>query len=97
MDVEKVDLIRQIESALDEIRPALLSDGGDCEVVDVSADGTAVELKFLGACESCPSSMMTLKMGIERHLKEVFPAIKSVNAVTLAGTEYTIFGDTDSV
>ena len=97
MDAEKVALIRQIESALDEIRPALLSDGGNCEVVDVSADGTSVELKFLGACETCPSSLMTLKMGIERHLKEVIPTIKTVHAVTIAGADYTIFGDTDPV
>ncbi|MBR58868.1 MAG: hypothetical protein CMH54_12725 [Myxococcales bacterium] len=97
MNAQKAELIRKIESALDAIRPALLSDGGDCEVVDVSPDGTEVELKFLGACESCPSSMMTLKMGIERHLREVIPTIESVHAVAVTGSEYTIFGDTDSV
>ncbi|EAT16114.1 NifU family protein [Desulfuromonas acetoxidans] len=67
----------QIEAALDEVRPTLLADGGNVELVDVSDDGV-VSVKLVGACGSCPMSTVTLKMGIERILLEKVPGVKEV-------------------
>lgn len=69
----------EIDAVLEQIRPALRADGGDVELIDVS-DGV-VSLKLTGACGSCPMSTMTLKMGIERVLKEKLPEVKEVVAV----------------
>lgn len=69
----------KIEAALDLVRPALQADGGNVELVEV--DGDVVRLKLVGACGCCPMSTMTLKMGIERVLKEQVPEIKEVVAV----------------
>ncbi|MCL0088590.1 NifU family protein, partial [Dehalococcoidia bacterium] len=63
----------------DLVRPALQADGGNVELVDV--DGDVVRVKLIGACGCCPMSTMTLKMGIERVLKEQVPEIKEVVAV----------------
>lgn len=70
----------QVQAALDVVRPQLQADGGDAEIVDISEDGV-VKLRLTGACGGCPMSQMTLKMGIERILKERVPAVKSVEAV----------------
>jgi Fe-S cluster biogenesis protein NfuA len=69
----------KIEAILKEIRPALQADGGDVELVGVN-DGM-VSLRLTGACAGCPMSTMTLKMGIERILKEKLPEVKEVVAV----------------
>ncbi len=69
-----------VEQALNKIRPALQGDGGDVELVDISADGV-VRVRLKGACGGCPMSQMTLKMGIERILKKEVPEVKSVEAV----------------
>lgn len=69
----------KIEAALNKIRPALLADRGDVELVDVS-DGV-VKLKLIGACGGCPMAAMTLRNGIERVLKEEVPEIKEVIAI----------------
>ncbi len=69
----------QVEAVLDEIRPHLIRDGGNVELVDV--EGGQVKVRLLGACGSCPSSTMTLKMGIERALKEKIPEVESVDQV----------------
>ena len=69
----------KVEEVLDKIRPNLISDGGNVELVEVN-DGT-VKLKLVGACAGCPMSTMTLKMGIERILKQEIPEIKEVVAV----------------
>ena len=69
----------KVEEALDKIRPALIRDGGNVELINVN-DGT-VEVKLTGACGSCPMSTMTLKMGIEKILKEQIPEVKEVMAV----------------
>ena len=66
----------QIETILEQIRPALQADGGDVELVDVS--GGVVSVKLEGACSGCLMSTMTLKMGIERLLKEKVPEVKEV-------------------
>lgn len=70
----------EVQAALDLVRPQLQADGGDAEIVDVSEDGV-VKLRLKGACGGCPMSQMTLKMGIERILKEKVPSVKSVEAV----------------
>lgn len=69
-----------IQNALNTVRPQLQADGGDCELIDVTDDGT-VKVRLTGACGGCPMSQMTLKMGIERVLKERVPGIKTVEAV----------------
>lgn len=69
----------QVMEVLDKLRPFLLRDGGDCELVDVE-DGI-VKLRLLGACGSCPSSTITLKAGIERALVEEVPGIVEVEQV----------------
>ncbi len=71
----------EVQNALNAVRPQLQADGGDCELVDVTADGT-VKVRLTGACGGCPMSQMTLKMGIERVLKERVPGIRSVEAVS---------------
>ncbi len=67
----------RVEEVLDQIRPALQADGGNVELVDVSEDGV-VSVKLVGACGSCPMSTMTLKMGIEKTLKEKIAEVKEV-------------------
>ena len=69
----------RVEAALAKIRPALLADGGDVKLVDVS-DGV-VKVQLTGACGGCPMATMTLKGGIERVLKEQIPEVKEVIAV----------------
>jgi len=69
----------RVEKALEKIRPALQGDGGDIELVDVN-DGV-VKVRLTGACGGCPMSQMTLKMGVERALKQAVPEVKSVEAV----------------
>jgi Fe-S cluster biogenesis protein NfuA len=69
----------KVEEALNKVRPALQADGGDVELVEVK--GEVVKVRLTGACGGCPMSQMTLKMGIERHLKSEIPEIKEVIAV----------------
>jgi len=69
----------KVEKVLDKIRPSLMADGGNVELVDVE-DGK-VKVRLTGACSGCPMSQMTLKMGIERLLKQEIPEIKEVIAV----------------
>lgn len=68
----------KVEAVLDKIRPNLVADGGNVELVDVK-DGV-VKLKLTGACAGCPMSTMTLKNGIERILKREIPEVKEVVA-----------------
>jgi Fe-S cluster biogenesis protein NfuA len=73
------DLKERVEKSLDTIRPALMADGGNVELVDVE-DGIA-KVRLQGACGTCPSALMTLKQGIEVRVKEDVPEIKEVEAV----------------
>ena len=66
----------KVEAVLDKIRPSLVADGGNVELVEVN-DGV-VKLKLTGACAGCPMSSITLKNGIERILKQEIPEIKEV-------------------
>jgi len=71
----------KIQEVLDSIRPAIQADGGDVELLAYREEEGVVEVRLLGACESCPISMMTLKEGIERRLKSSIPGIVEVTAV----------------
>lgn len=73
-------LREKVEEALNSIRPALQMDGGDVELVDVEDNGI-VKVRLMGACGACPSSTMTLRMGIERAIKESVPEVLSVEQV----------------
>jgi len=73
-------LKEKIEDALNKVRPALQADGGDVELVDVDEDGV-VKVKLTGACGGCPMSQMTLKMGIEKTLKQAVPEVERVESV----------------
>ena len=70
----------KVRTALGKIRPSLNADGGDVELVEATPDGV-VKVKLTGACGGCPMSQMTLKMGIERVLKEEVPEVKEVVGV----------------
>lgn len=71
---EAVDIVIQ------DIRPHLQADGGDIALVDVTDEGV-VKVRLLGACAGCPGAMMTLKMGVERVLKEKVDGVTSVEAL----------------
>lgn len=73
-------LKERIEDALDKVRPSLQADGGDVELIDVDDDGV-VKVKLTGACGGCPMSQMTLKMGIEKVLKQNVPEVNRVESV----------------
>jgi Fe-S cluster biogenesis protein NfuA len=71
----------KVESALDDIRPALQADGGDIELVDVDEPEGVVKVRLVGACAGCPMSQMTLRNGVEQFLKKVVPEMKRLDAV----------------
>jgi Fe-S cluster biogenesis protein NfuA len=73
-------MVEEVKKVLDMIRPSLQADGGDVELVEVSEDGK-VKVKLVGACGHCPMSTMTLKMGIEKTLKEKVPGVTEVVSV----------------
>lgn len=80
MTVEQQDVMyEQVDEVIEKLRPFLLRDGGDCELVDVE-DGV-VKLRLLGACGTCPSSTITLKAGIERALLEEVPGFVEIEQV----------------
>lgn len=71
----------RIQTVLDDYRPTLYLDGGDVELLKVDEQGIA-HVRMLGACIDCPISLLTMKLGIQRLLKENFSEIQGVNAVT---------------
>jgi Fe-S cluster biogenesis protein NfuA len=70
-------LFKKVQDALDNVRPYLVADGGNVELIDVKDDGV-VELKLQGACGTCPMAQLTLRMGIERELKRQVPEVQEV-------------------
>jgi Fe-S cluster biogenesis protein NfuA len=70
----------EVQKAINIVRPNLQADGGDVELVDVSVDGV-VKVKLTGACHGCPMSQMTLKMGIEKIIKQQVPGVKEVISI----------------
>jgi len=79
-EVEKNTLFAEVNAALDTIRPHLAVDGGNIEVIDITADHT-VKIKWLGNCEFCSMSVMTMKAGVEQAIKSHVPQITKVEAV----------------
>jgi len=71
---------KRVEEIINKIRPLIQGDGGDIELVDVDDNGV-VQVRLQGACVGCPSAAMTLKMGVERSLKEQVPEVSEVVAV----------------
>ena len=67
----------KVEKVIDQIRPSLQADGGDIELIDVTADGI-VKVRLQGACRGCPGAAMTLKNGVERTLKLNVPEVKGI-------------------
>jgi len=74
-----METIDKVKKVIEEIRPYIQGDGGDVEFVKM--EGKVVYLRLVGACSCCPHSMITLKMGIERKMKQDVPEIESVEAV----------------
>ena len=77
---EKILLLERIERALSTVRPHLRVDGGDVEVVDVTED-MRVKIRWMGMCETCSMSTMTLRAGIAEAIKGNIPEIQGVDAV----------------
>jgi Fe-S cluster biogenesis protein NfuA len=73
-------LKEKVEKVLKEVRPSLQADGGNVELVDVNVDGV-VKVRLTGACGACPMSTYTLKLGIEKALKDKIPEVKKVEQV----------------
>ncbi len=71
----------RIREVLEQIRPALHADGGDVEFLGYDEEDGIVHLRLLGACESCPISMFTLKQGIEKRIRSTLPEVNEVLAV----------------
>ena len=69
----------EVEEVLETLRPMLMQDGGNVELVDI--DDGVVKVRLVGACSSCSSSTMTLKMGIEKALKKATPMVRCIEAV----------------
>lgn len=77
--MSEVPIFERVSKIIDEIKPFVQSDGGDVELVGI--EGNKVLLKLHGACVSCPSSQMTLKLGIQRRIQEEIPEIEEVESV----------------
>ena len=75
--MNKQEIIQKVNQALEQIRPFLIDDGGDIELVEVT-DDLYVKVKLLGACKSCSMSLMTVKGGVEESIKRVVPELKGV-------------------
>lgn len=71
------DIKKRIQVALEKIRPYLVADGGDIELIDVSED-MVVKVQLTGACNGCPFSMQTMKAGVEMAVKNEVPEVKEV-------------------
>lgn len=80
MLTDKQALLNRIEDALSTVRPHLNVDGGDVEVVDVT-DDMHVKIRWMGMCESCSMSAMTLRAGITEAIRSKIPEVAGVEAV----------------
>jgi Fe-S cluster biogenesis protein NfuA len=77
-------LTARVEAALDTIRPYLLTDGGNVNVVEIT-DDNVVRLELVGACSSCSMSAMTFKAGIEDAIRRAVPEVTRIEALNVAG------------
>jgi Fe-S cluster biogenesis protein NfuA len=80
MVLNKSELTDKINLSLGELRPHLIADGGDMELVNITDEGI-VQVRLLGACSDCSMSVMTIKAGLEEAVKKVAPEIVAVEAV----------------
>jgi len=80
-DETKDGFADRVQGVIDQIRPLLQRDGGDIELVSAVEETGVVSVRLQGACKGCPGAAMTLKMGVERHLKEQVPEVTEVQAV----------------
>jgi len=80
--LNKQELTEKVLGALEQLRPFLMEDGGDIELVEIT-DDAIVRVRLLGACSDCSMSMMTLKAGVEEAVKKVAPEVKAVEAVNI--------------
>lgn len=71
----------RVQEVIEHLRPLLQADGGDIKLVNVEEDTGVVSVQLQGACKGCPGAAMTLKMGVERHLREKVPEVREVVAV----------------
>ncbi|MCB9360482.1 MAG: NifU family protein [Flavobacteriales bacterium] len=85
--MDKQEIIDKVNNALEQIRPFLIDDGGDIELIEITDDLT-VKVKLLGACKSCSMSAMTLKGGVEESIKRVIPELKAVIAIEDEAVNY---------
>lgn len=80
MAEETTSVVDQVKGVIDQIRPLLQADGGDIEFLSMDDSTGVVNVRLKGACAGCPGAAMTLKMGVERHLKEKVPQVTEVVA-----------------
>jgi Fe-S cluster biogenesis protein NfuA len=80
--LNKQELTEKVLGALEQLRPFLMEDGGDIELVEIT-DDAIVRVRLLGACSDCSMSMMTLKAGVEEAIKKVAPEVKAVEAINI--------------
>ena len=80
-ETESPGVQERVQGVVDEIRPLLQADGGDIELVSVEESTGVVSVRLQGACKGCPGAAMTLKMGVERRMKEQVPEVSEVLAV----------------
>ncbi|MFT5779277.1 MAG: Fe-S cluster biogenesis protein NfuA [Crocinitomicaceae bacterium] len=80
MSIDKESVEKKILSSMEQLRPFLVADGGDMELVEIRDDGTVV-VRLLGSCSDCSMSQMTLKAGLEEAVKRVAPEVTSVIAL----------------
>ncbi len=78
MTDEATTVVDQVKGVIEQVRPLLQADGGDIEFVAMDEATGVVSVRLQGACRGCPSAAMTLKMGVERHLKEKVPQVTEV-------------------
>ena len=81
-DKKRTELSSKVQNVIEQIRPYLQQDGGDIQFVEIT-DDNIVNVKLMGACGSCPYSMMTLKGGVESAVIKAIPEIKAVEAVNI--------------
>ncbi|MBN2611353.1 MAG: NifU family protein [Bacteroidales bacterium] len=77
---EKKEIFNTVKAAIETVRPYLLADGGDVELVEITSD-LVVKVRLTGACHGCPFSVMTLKAGIEQAVRKKLPQLKELVAV----------------
>ncbi|HMB65439.1 MAG TPA: NifU family protein [Patescibacteria group bacterium] len=76
-----MDTKEKIKNAIEEVRPSLQADGGDVQLMEWNEDEGVVKVQLMGMCAGCPMAQVTLKDGIEKHLKKQVPEVKKVESV----------------